>query len=95
MLILDKINGITRNKQFSHFIKSLVDENAIGKKPLPLLLMLCGIEERRIEMIQHHQPVERIFDVIEINPMNGVEMKVFLPNHFQQSELILNRKPWV
>lgn len=82
MLILDEINGITRNKQFSHFIKSLVDENAISKKPLPLLLMLCGIEERRIEMIQHHQPVERIFDVIEINPMNGVEMKDFFTKSF-------------
>jgi hypothetical protein len=82
MLILDEINGITRNKQFSHFIKSLVDENAISKKPIPLLLMLCGIEERRIEMIQHHQPVERIFDVIEINPMNGVEMKDFFTKSF-------------
>jgi len=91
MLILDEINGITRNKQFSHFIKSLVDENAISKKTLPLLLMLCGIEERRIEMIQHHQPVERIFDVIEINPMNDDEMKDFFTKSF--STLGINIEP--
>jgi hypothetical protein len=82
MLILDEINGIARNKQFSHFIKSLVDENAVAKKPLPLLLMLCGVEERRKEMIGHHQPVERIFDVIEINPMDDAETEVFFTKSF-------------
>ncbi len=71
MLILDEINGITGNPQFSHFIKALVDENALSNEPLPLMLMLCGVEERRTEMIQHHQPIERIFDIVEIKPMNN------------------------
>ncbi|MBN2351131.1 MAG: ATP-binding protein [Spirochaetales bacterium] len=82
MLILDEINGITRNKQFSHFVKSLVDENAVAQKPLPLLLMLCGVEERRRDMIGHHPPVERIFDIIEINPMEDAETETFFEKSF-------------
>jgi len=82
MLILDEINGITQNKQFSHFIKGLVDENALSKNPLPLMLMLCGVEDRREDMIKHHQPIERIFDVIEIKPMDQAEMKEFFNKAF-------------
>lgn len=82
MLILDEINGITKNEQFSHFIKSLVDENALSANPLPLMLMLCGVEERRKDMIEHHQPVERIFDIVDIKPMDNSEMNDFFNKTF-------------
>ncbi|MFH1563646.1 MAG: ATP-binding protein [Nitrospirota bacterium] len=82
MLILDEINGITRNPQFAHFIRSLVDENALSRNPLPLMLMLCGVEERRMEMIQHHKPIERIFDIVEIKPMSNGEMMDFFNKSF-------------
>ena len=45
LLILDEINGISANPEFAHFIKTVVDENATGDDPVPLLLMLCGTEE--------------------------------------------------
>ena len=82
MLILDEINGITSNAKFAHFIKALVDENALSRNPLPLMLMLCGVEERRRAMIQHHQPIERIFDIVEIKPMNETEIKAFFSKTF-------------
>lgn len=85
MLILDEINGISSNPKFAHFIKSLVDENALSPNPLPLMLMLCGVEERRREMIEHHQPVERIFDIVEINPMDEDEMKDFFNKTFNST----------
>lgn len=87
MLILDEINGITGNPQFAHFIKTLVDENALSPNPLPLMLMLCGVEERRKEMIQHHQPIERIFDIVEIKPMNENEMKDFFNKTFNSVDM--------
>lgn len=90
MLILDEINGITSTPKFAHFIKGLVDENALSANPLPLMLMLCGVEERRREMIQHHQPVERIFDIVEINPMTESEMKNFFSNAFQSQNIRVN-----
>ncbi|MGH7495476.1 MAG: hypothetical protein ACREOO_24215 [bacterium] len=45
--------------------------------------MLCGVEERRREMIRHHQPVERIFDIVEILPMSSDEMKDFFEKAFK------------
>jgi hypothetical protein len=81
-LVLDEINGITADPQFSHFIKGIVDTNALSNLPLPLLLMICGVEERRREMIQKHQPIERIFDIVEIDPLNEEEMKEFFQRAF-------------
>lgn len=92
MLILDEINGISNNIQFAHFIKSLVDENAISQNPLPLLLMLCGVEERRRELIQHHRPIERIFDIIEIALMNEDEMKEFFHKTFNSVGIQVEEK---
>ena len=92
MLIFDEVNGITQNKQFSHFIKSLVDENALSPNPLPLMLMLCGVEERRRQMILHHQPVERIFDVVEIDRMDKSEMRDFFHKTFQSAGMIVQEE---
>ncbi|MGB9720293.1 MAG: BREX system ATP-binding domain-containing protein [bacterium] len=90
LLVFDEINGITANPRFAHFIKSLVDENALCPNPLPLLLMLCGVEERRREMIKNHQPVERIFDVCEIKPMDINEMKEFFNKTFNSVAVAVN-----
>ncbi|MEW6618067.1 MAG: ATP-binding protein [bacterium] len=87
MLILDEINGITKNKQFAHFIKTLVDENALCTDKVPLMLILCGVEERRREMIQHHQPVERIFEIVELKPMDNNEIKVFFNKTFNSVDM--------
>ena len=55
-LVLDEINGIAADPQFAQFIKGLVDTNALARTSVPLLLMLCGVEQRRRDMIQKHQP---------------------------------------
>jgi hypothetical protein len=81
-LVLDEINGISSNPKFAHFLKGIVDTNAMSKTPLPLLLMLCGVEERRREMIHHHQPIDRIFDVVEIEAMNRQEIEDFFERAF-------------
>lgn len=81
-VVLDEINGITANPKFSHFIKGLVDTNAMAREQVPLLLALCGVEERRREMIAQHQPIDRIFDVVEITPMTDLEMQEFFGKAF-------------
>jgi len=81
-LVLDEINGITSNSKFAHFVKAIVDTNAMSREPLPLLLMLCGVEERRREMIRHYQPIDRIFDVVEIEAMSRSEMEEFFRKAF-------------
>jgi len=64
-------------------LKSLVDTNALATKPLPLLLMICGTEEKRRRLIENHQPVERIFDVIDIEPLSEGEMREFFQRAFE------------
>jgi hypothetical protein len=86
-LVLDEINGIASVPAFAHFIKGLIDTNALSREPVPLLLMLCGVEERRREMIQNHQPVDRIFDVIEIERLNETEMTEFFNRAFASVNL--------
>ena len=71
MLILDEVNGITGNPLFAHLIKDLIETNATSQPPLPLLLMMCGIEARRNELIRNHPPVGRIFDIVAIDPMDA------------------------
>jgi hypothetical protein len=90
VLILDEINGIANNPDFAHFIKGLVDTNAMSRNPIPLLLMLCGVEQRRREMIKKHQPIERIFDIIEIQPMSKDEMKEFFSKAFKSVQIKIN-----
>lgn len=82
LLILDEINGIADNPEFAHFLKTLIDTNAIQKEPLPLMLMLCGVEERRQQLIANHQPVERLFDVIDIAPLADAEVSDFFTAAF-------------
>lgn len=86
-LVLDEINGITANPKFAHFIKGLVDTNAMSKEPLPLLLMLCGVEERRRDMIRHHPPVDRIFDIVDIEAMSKEEMRSFFMKAFESAQM--------
>jgi hypothetical protein len=91
MLILDEINGIAKNEDFAYFIKTIIDENALTYK-IPLFLMLCGVEDRRIEMIKNHQPIDRIFDVIEINKMSDKEVEKFFYKAFTSVNLEINEK---
>jgi len=84
VLVLDEINGMAGKKDLALFLKDLVDENAVSDHPLPLLLILCGTEERYRQIIQHHHPVERIFQVPHISPMTGEEMSEFFERAFGQ-----------
>ena len=90
LLILDEINGITADPKFSHFIKGLVDENALSRPSLPLLIMLCGVDDRRRDMIRHHPPIERIFDIAEIRPMDDSEMGSFFTRSFESQQISID-----
>ncbi|MBI5562619.1 MAG: ATP-binding protein [Deltaproteobacteria bacterium] len=82
MLIMDEINWIASNQQFPHFLKALIDENGLSSAPLPILLMLCGVEEKRQEMIGNYQPIERVFNIIDLKPFNDDDMKAFFTKTF-------------
>jgi hypothetical protein len=83
LLVLDEINGLANEPWFAQLLKSLVDTNALAATPLPLLLMVCGTEDKRRRLIENHQPVERIFDVIDIDPLSRGEMREFFQRAFE------------
>lgn len=49
--------------------------------------MLCGVEERRREMIACHEPVGRIFDVVEIEAMSPEESRNFFARAFESVQM--------
>ncbi len=84
ILILDDLNGISDVPQFSQFLKSRVDELATSGKPLPILLILVGLPERRDELIKHQPSVSRIFDVLDLPSMSNSESEDFFMNMFER-----------
>ena len=91
-LVLDEITGIASEPLFAHFLKSLIDLNAVGPKPVALLLMLCGIEDRRRQLIECHPPTDRLFDVVDIHPMNDSEMTDFFIRAFESVEITVGKE---
>ncbi|MFQ5717582.1 MAG: hypothetical protein ACE5GQ_10850, partial [Nitrospinales bacterium] len=91
VLILDDLNGITRNPKFAALLKSMVDEIAVSGNPLPLLLILSGVPERREEILEHQQSVERIFDIVEINPLKDEYVETFFTEAFESVEMSIEK----
>ncbi len=90
IIILDDLNGITSISDFSHFIKSFVDELATSQEKLPILIILVGISERREEMIKHQPSITRIFDIVELTPMNESESNTFFTSMFNKSSITID-----
>jgi hypothetical protein len=91
-LVLDEINGIVSNPKFAPFLKGIVDSNAaisLERPTLPLLLMLCGVAERRRQLIAQHEPVGRIFDVVSIERMTEEEMTGFFRKAFDSAHFVV------
>lgn len=83
-LILDDINGLASSQAFSNWLKSLVDEIATSQKPLPLCLLLVGLEERRQELLRSQPSLARVFDLVEIRPWSKEETRIFYQNAFSR-----------
>jgi len=92
-LVVDEINGLANNPQFAAFLKAVVDSNAaisLEKPTLPLLLMVCGVEERRRQLIAQHESVGRIFDVVSIERMTVEEMDDFFRKAFESVHMMVD-----
>jgi len=87
LLVLDEILGLATEESFAFFIKDLFDSNALSDRPLPLLLLLCGTEERRRKLIEHHPPVARIFEVTNIGPLSEMESREIFSRAFGRVQI--------
>lgn len=83
VLILDDLNGISKVPEFAHFLKSLVDEMATSNRgPLPLLLILVGVQERMSDLAEAQPSLPRIFKFVELTPMSDAESLEFFRKTF-------------
>ena len=83
-LVLDDINGLTLLPDYANWLKSLVDEIATSQKPLPLCLLLVGLEERRQELIRLQPSLARVFDLVEIRAWSEDETRAFYQKAFSR-----------
>jgi len=81
-LVLDDINGLASSPDFANWLKSLVDEIATSQQPLPLCLLLVGLEERRQSLIGLQPSLARVFDLIDIRVWSKEETATFYKNAF-------------
>jgi len=81
-LALDDINGLASSPTFANWLKSLVGEIATSPKPLPLCLVLVGLEERRQSLIELQPSLSRVFDIIDVKVWCEDETKEFFRNAF-------------
>lgn len=86
-LIFDELNGIAKVPEFAHFLKGLWDGNSMQAK-VPLLFIMCGVDERRTEIIANHEPVNRIFDVVDIKRLSEDESRAFYEKAFDSARMM-------
>jgi hypothetical protein len=87
MVVLDDINGLSGQVDFANFIKSLWEEMAA--QPLPILLMVVGLEERMDDLVQSHESVGRIFDRVILKPMPQEDVEQFFGTSFASVNLVI------
>jgi len=87
LLVLDDINGLASSRDFANWVKSLVDEIATSREPLPLCLLLVGLEERRQSLIELQPSLARVFEICEIKPWTMDETQEFFKNAFSKVKI--------
>ncbi len=83
-LILDDINGLSTSEAFANWLKSLIDEIATSPEPLPLFLLLVGLEQRRQSLIQRQASLARVFSILDIPSWSETESKEFFQRCFHK-----------
>lgn len=83
LLILDNINGLADSLDFANWFKSLAD-NIMVNFPMPLCIILVGIEERRASLAKLNPSLARVFDLLNIAPWNDQETRQFFLDAFKR-----------
>lgn len=91
LLILDDINGVASSPEFSNWLKSLIDEIATTSEPIPLCLILVGLEEKRQSLVSLQPSLARVFDLVEIRPWADEETREFYESTFSKAGLTVEQ----
>lgn len=90
LLVLDDINGLAASAEFANWLKSLVDELATAGRPVPLCILVAGLEARRRELIANQPSLGRVFNLIDIAPWSEGETVEFFRRAFSSAGVELS-----
>lgn len=92
-LALDDINGLAANPDFANWLKGLIDSEATNRRALPVAIVLAGLAERRQEMIDNNESVNRIFlELVDLQPWSLEETVDFFRRSFKQAGAVVEEK---
>ncbi|MCE2557900.1 MAG: ATP-binding protein [Acidobacteria bacterium] len=91
-LILDDINGLARSDDFANWLKSSVDEIATSEEQTRLCILVVGLEERRLELLERQPSLARVFELIDISPWSDGEVRDFYRNSFRLANATIAEK---
>ncbi len=84
LLVLDDINGLSAEPDFANWLKSIIDEIATAREPLPFTMVLVGLPERRQQLLANQPSLDRVFDLISIERFSEVETREFYDRTFSK-----------
>ena len=82
LLILDDINGLAEKRDFANWYKAVVDHIATHGRELPLMVVFCGLPERRDSLARLQPSLMRIFRVSDVGRLDDAEVRDFLGQAF-------------
>jgi hypothetical protein len=86
-IILDDIDGISKNPKFADWYKSFVDGVAIKYDYFPVLIMLVGLPEVR-DILSNCQPsLLRVFRPIDIDKLLDDDVREFFTKSFNKVDM--------
>ncbi|MEW6664245.1 MAG: ATP-binding protein [Thermodesulfobacteriota bacterium] len=84
IIALVDLNGLAGSPEFANWLKSFVDEAATADRPIPLLLILAGLPERRRQLIANQPSLDRVFDLVQVNRFSAGEAQDFFERAFSK-----------
>ena len=85
IIILDDINGLAETPMFAHWYKSMADYVATHFESYPVLIMVSGLPENRVQLADHQPSLLRVFRVIELGRLSDWEVENFFGKAFSQA----------
>lgn len=87
VIILDDINGLSKNEDFANWYKSFVDTVATHHSEFPVFMMLTGTPENRDALAQIQPSLMRIFRPLHIEKLSNQEVESFFENAFGSANI--------
>jgi AAA ATPase domain len=82
LIILDDLNGLADQSDFANWYKSFVDQTATRGMHVPALFVLCGLPERRYNLVGLQPSLMRVFHIAEVERLSDEEVEHFFLEAF-------------